>query len=246
MEDYRVYHYSKTELLCYLAEYLALDAGISYLFYRSWIAFVLFLPAVLWLLMDKKEALKKARRSRLKIEFLTAIRTVATSLNAGYSVENAFAETARELKKIYSEDALIVREFDWIAGQLYVNQPLERLLENLANRSEEEDIQNFSDVFQVAKRSGGDILAIIRNTVYCISQKTEAKREIEVAISAKKMEQKLMEVIPCFILIYVDLGSPEFLNQMYGNLTGICVMTLCLLVYAFACIWAGKITDIEM
>lgn len=246
MEDYRVYRYSKTEFILYLGMYLGLDGMFSYLFYRSWIAFVLALPGAIWFLRDKKRTLILKRRNRLRSEFLTAIRTVATSLNAGYSVENAFVEASKELQKIYSEEEMIVREFNWITNQLFLNRPLEGLLEDFANRSEEEDILSFSNVFQVAKRSGGDILAIIRNTVNCIGQKEEARREIEVSISAKKMEQKIMEGIPCFILIYVEVGSPGFLDIMYGNPTGILVMTACLLIYLFACFWARKITEIRV
>ena len=121
-----------------------------------------------------------------------------------------------------------------------------RLLQDLGERSQVEDLQSFAEVFLTVKRTGGDLLHVIRNTVSCIRQKQETVAEIETVLTGKMTEQKVMSLMPLLILLYVRLTSPEFLSGMYGNLTGRAVMTVCLLIYAVAYLWGKKIVGIEV
>ena len=101
-------------------------------------------------------------------------------------------------------------------------------------------------VFLTAKRSGGDLLLIIRNTTFCIRQKQETMQEIETALSGKIMEQNIMSMIPLLILAYVKIASPEFLEGLYGNAAGAAVMSICFGVYVAAYFWGRKIVQIEV
>lgn len=182
----------------------------------------------------------------MRRQFLSGIQMVAASLQAGYSVENAFREALVELKKVYQAEDFIVREMEAITAQLDMNRSLEGLLLELGRRSGTEDIQSFAEVFLTAKRSGGDLLAIIRNTESCIRQKQETMQEIETCLAGKKMEQNIMSLVPILLLAYVKLTSPEFLEVMYGNLTGITVMSICFGVYVAAYFWGRSIVRIEV
>lgn len=133
-----------------------------------------------------------------------------------------------------------------MASQVELGRNLEELFLDFARRSGVEDIQSFAEVFLTARRSGGDLLLIIRNTTFCIRQKQETMQEIETTLSGKVMEQNIMSLIPLLILAYVKATSPEFLDGMYGNLTGTAVMSTCLAVYGIAYFWGRKIVQIEV
>ena len=163
--DYGTYHLSKKEYGKYMVSYLFLDGVVSYLFFHSWIFFILFLPGFWGYLQTRKKQLQKQRAEQMAAEFLTGMQLVSTSLQAGYAVENAFREAVKELEKIYEQDAFILKEFRYLVGQIGLNRTVEALLMELGKRSHVEDIQNFAEVFYTAKRTGGDLLAIIRNTV---------------------------------------------------------------------------------
>ena len=55
-----------------------------------------------------------------------------------------------------------------------------------------------------------------------------------------------MSLIPLLILAYVKVTSPEFLEGMYGNITGTAVMGICFGVYMGAYFWGKKIVQIEV
>ena len=55
-----------------------------------------------------------------------------------------------------------------------------------------------------------------------------------------------MVCMPLVITLYLRLTSPEYIDVLYGNVMGIIVMTICLLIYAAAVMLAQKITDINI
>ncbi len=243
---YDRYIFSAKEFIWYLLEGLAIDGMIAFLLYRSVIAFAILLPIVAVFLKRKERALMKNRQRELTLQFREAISAVSASIGAGYSVENAFIEAGKDLRNLYPAKAPIVQEFAQIEGRLLANETIEQILMDLAKRSGSEDIRDFADVFITAKRSGGELPAIIRRTAGHIGDKIEVKREIDTLMSAKKMEQNIMNVIPFFIILYVSLNSPGFLDVLYGNVMGIAIMTVCLVMYVLAWLLAEKIVSIEV
>lgn len=167
-------------------------------------------------------------------------------LKAGYSMENAFLQSWEEYAKLYGQKSLMAQEFRNIIYQMKLNEPLEQLVEDFALRSGIEEISSFSQVFSFAKRGGGDMRKIFQDTVEKIRQKSDVEREITTVVTAKKMEQRIMDLVPFGILFYVGATSPEFLAPLYGNALGACIMTICLLVYAGAFLLAEKILDIHV
>ena len=236
----------RADVARYLAGDVVLILLIGVLFYDSVASAVFLIPAVFWLLQEQRRTLRRRREREMQRQFLDAIQMMAASLQSGYSVENAVRAAVQELEKLYPSGAFIVQEFRNMVVQLERNQSVEELLQDLGERSQVEDLKSFAEVFLTAKRTGGDLLHVIRNTASCIRQKQETLAEIETVLTGKMTEQKVMSLMPLLILLYVRLTSPEFLAGMYGNLTGQAVMTVCLLIYAVSYLWGKNIVRIEV
>ena len=140
----------------------------------------------------------------------------------------------------------MVCEFAKMNVAVRMNQPLEQELQDFADRSGCEDIESFAEVFSFAKRSGGDFVGIIQTAVLRISGKIEVEREIATAVAGKKLEGRIMNGMPLFILAYLNLTSGDFLELLYGNVFGVVVMTAALAAYAGAIRLSEKILDIRI
>ncbi len=244
--DYSVYRLSAKERVQYLAVYVVLDGCISYLFFCSPIAFVLLLPGAALFFREQQKRLYAKRKREITQQFLDGIQLMLAALQAGYSSENALREAQKELCKIYSPEAAIVREFEWMDVQMGRSRNLEELMLDFGRRSDIADIVSFAEVFLTAKRTGGDLIAIIQNTVSCIRQKQETVQEIETCLAGKAMEQNIMSAIPILILAYVKFSSPGFLDVMYETAIGMAVMAVCFAVYLLAYLWGQSIVRIEV
>ncbi|WP_170164402.1 type II secretion system F family protein [Mobilisporobacter senegalensis] len=172
--------------------------------------------------------------------------SISSSLNAGYSIENSLSEAIGDLKILYGESSYIVNEFEYMASQIRMNRTIEEVLQEFANRSQLEDIHNFAEVFITAKRTGGDMIKIIRATSKVIGDKVDVKREIKTLITAKQFETKIMNLIPLGIILYMWMFSPGFLDPLYHNLFGIIIMTAALIVYIVSFLLSKKIINIEI
>lgn len=171
---------------------------------------------------------------------------LSTALRTGYSMENAMMEAEKDMRLIYEGDSRIMQELMLMNRQLKMNMPVEQVWEEFAARTNQEDVQNFTAVFVIAKRSGGDTVAILRNAISQISDKIEVKREIDTVMAEKQLEFKVMSFIPLGIIAYMHVSFPEFMDVLYKNIIGVVVMTGCLAAYGGAYYLGRKIIAIEV
>ena len=69
---------------------------------------------------------------------------------------------------------------------------------------------------------------------------------IEVVISARQLEQRIMNIVPFGILLYISAASEGFFDVLYRNAAGVVLMSICMAVYIGAVFLSGKIVDIEV
>ena len=163
-------------------------------------------PLGIWLYREFLKEEKKKKEQEFQKQFREMIQSLSAALNTGYSVENAFYETQKELKILYPPEARISKELLVITRKLRIHIPVEQVLEEFAEQVLSEDVKSFVTVFVTAKKSGGDMIGIIRNTANQIGDKIEVKREIDTMLAAKKYEFQIMSVVPYGIIrLYVTL-----------------------------------------
>lgn len=218
----------------------------AWLYYHSAAAVPFLLPV--WIGYYKnleRECLRKKEHEFL-IQFKEMIQVISSALNTGYSIENAVKECQKEMKLLYTEKEPVRRELAILTGQLRMQIPVEQAIKDMADRTGLEDVGNFASVFVIAKRSGGDMIAIIRNTAGQIGDKIDVRREIRTILAAKQYEFRIMSAVPYGIIAYMLLSFPEFMTCLYGNAMGTGVMTVCLIIYISAWHLGVKMTEIEV
>lgn len=236
----------RKEYLMIALEWLLADAAVSCIFYRSMIAFAVMMPAGILFFKMKMKDIQDKRRKELAGQFRESIMAVCAALNAGYSVENSFSEAYRDMIQMYGRESQIAKQYMVIHERLKNNETLERILSDFADDSGIEDIRDFADVFSAAKRSGGDMVKIIKRAAGNISDKIDVKREIDTIMSAKRFEQRIMEIVPFAIIAYLGISSPGFLDTLYHNPMGIGIMTFSLILYGAGFYLAEKIIRIDV
>lgn len=244
--QYRVYKMTGREIVISILKGISIIAVVSYLFYYSWISFWCMTPFLFFYVRSEKKRLLRKRYGQLKREFKEGIQALHAALEAGYSLENAFVEALKDLALLYPRETYITREFKRIIQGIRMNTPAEKLLNDFGERSNIDDIRNFAEIFAIAKRSGGDMTLIIQSTVTTIREKIQVENEVQTMMSGKKLEQKVMNVIPFGILAYVKLTSDGFLDIMYETEVGVIVMSVCLLVYIISIWIANRIISVEV
>lgn len=244
--NYKNYKFSIQEYIFYAAEGSAIVSFLGFFFYRSVAIILLFQLLIPLFLVYKNRLLKEKRYKRLAEEFSETLYSVSTNMMAGYSAENAFKESYKDLVRFFGAKSLMAAEIKRLCEGLSVNVALEDLLKDLADRSGVEDIVIFAEVFKSAKRNGGNLNDVLFETGSTIREKMRIEKEIDVVVSEKMLELRIMEIIPFFILVYISITSPGYFEPLYHNFKGILVMTICLLGYIFAIILGKKIVNVAV
>lgn len=244
--EYDKYKLNIKEIIAGAFVWALISAVLAYFFYKSvtaWVLIFLFLPVFF---IFEKKILGEKRRWKLTLEFKEMIRILSVNLQAGNSAENSFAYTLKEMQKIFGNKSDMTKECETIVKGLQNNIVLEKLISSFGERSHIEEINEFAEVFSIAKRSGGNLKEIIADTAEVIDTKIELKREFKTLISSKQFEHRLMCLIPFLIVGYIGVTSPGYFDMFYGNTKGVLIMSICLLVYIGAFVWGEKIANIKI
>lgn len=213
---------------------LGISLFFAFFFYRSaWAVLPMLSVGGLFVYWRQRKQ-KRKQESMLLLQFKECVLSVAGSLKAGYAVENAFGESIADMEIMFGRDCWMAEELRKLNRGLGNNKTLENLLQDMARRSGLEEIQEFAQVFAIAKRNSGNIPDTIEIYSKVIAGKLELEAEIETLLAAKQLEQKVMNVMPFLIVLYLEYSNPGYFDMMYHNLSGAAIMTACLGVYLCA------------
>ena len=244
--NYERYYFTGTEFLRIIGEYLLIDAAASFLFFDSLPVFLAGLAGIFPYSSYRRKIFHRKRRQILTEEFLSMITAVSGKVNGGMSAENAFADCLGDMERMYGKRSLIVTEIKLIIVRQTNSESLEKCLLDLGRRSGVAAIYEFAQIFAIARLNSGQMRTVINDTVRTMQEKSDTDAEIEVLVSGKKLEQKIMCVIPLMIIAYLRIETAAFLSVLYHNPLGILVMSVCLCVYVFAYFLGERIVDIRV
>ena len=255
--NYKVYYMSKVEKILYFLLAFAVGAAVGYLFYGgigvdeygdpttlTWVlnitipAVVGTVAGVLFLPMRQNQIIANQKR-KLNSQFRDFLEAFNTSLGAGKNVVDSFHQVFEDLKVQYDGDAYILKELAVILSGMANNVDVEVLLQDFGERSGNDDIISFANVFKICYRKGGNIKDTIRNTHEILSDKMAIVEEIETVVTSSKTEQNIMIVLPIALIGVIKMMSPDFAKNFITP-TGIASTTVAIVLFVVAYI-VGKI-----
>ncbi len=127
-----------------------------------------------------------------------------------------------------------------------MNETVEAVLSDFARRARIEDVENFSDVFQLCKRTGGNIVEVVRNTSGIISDKIEIRQEIDMLLAQRKFEQKVLNVVPVAMIVLLSASAADYMEPVFTTAVGRLVMTAAIGLLAAAWFLSRRIMDIKV
>lgn len=245
--DYNVYVMSKEEKIINIVIAAVTIFAVGFVFYKNVIlSALLALLAFKWPKIRTKQIIEK-RKKELSVQFKDMLYSLSSSLTAGRSVESGLKEALKDLQIIYPDpNTNIIKEVEYIVRGIEMNETIENMFEQLSERTHIEDVENFTDIFRTCKRTGGDLIQVIRSTSQSIGEKIEIKQEIDTMISGKKFEFKALMIMPIFLILMLTYTSPDYMEPVFTTLVGRVVMTIAICLFAIAYLVGSKIMKIEV
>lgn len=233
-------------LLSVFLRSVGITMAAAFLFYRS--VWGMLLYPLIFLLEYKRSKKRNIEKQKAELEeqIMHGMRVLNSALCAGLSMENAWREVEREIRILHGETALFYQELKDMNHSVSLNMPIEKLFLDFAYRSGLEDVISFAEVFDYGKRCGANWKHMIDAVVNRMGNKYDAKKEIEVIIAEKKLEQQIMNLMPLGMLLFLQISAWDYMSVLYHNWVGAFFMTVCLIGYLTALFLSEKILQIKV
>lgn len=245
--DYNIYVMDKNEKIIYIVLAALVIGVVGYIFYENIIlTLLLMLFSLKFPDIRTKQIIDKRKRD-LTIQFKDWLYSLSSSMSAGRSVESAFKESLNDLQIIYPDPQThIIKEVSLMVRRLEMNETVEDVMFEFAERTHIEDIMNFADVLKICKRAGGNLVEVVKSTSSVIGDKIETKNEIETTITAKKFESRIMSVMPIAMVALLSVTAYDFMEPVFTTFKGHAVMTVAIIMFVAAFLIGEKIMKIEV
>ena len=161
-------------------------------------------------------------------------------------MENAWREVEKELSLLYGAESQVYCEIKEMNQRVAHNVPLERLFLEFAYRTRLDDVIQFAELLEFGKRSGSNWKTLIDVTVNQIVERHEAKQEIDIMVAEKKMEQKIMSVMPLGLLAFLQFAAGDYMAVLYHNWLGVICMSVFLVGYVLAAMLSQRIMKVDV
>lgn len=247
IRDYSKYELSKKEKTIFFAAGYSSIFILSFLFYR-----LTLLSAIAGLLVFKvrpyyEDFLAKKRMNELQREFKDMLYSLSASVASGRQMSEALLEARENLSLIHSGNSLILTELEHMCRSIEDhNESDSILLKDFAERSNCEDIRNFVRVYTTCRSLGGDLEKVITRTCDIITDKMNILREIEAITAHKKLEGRMIALMPPVMLALMNLVSYSYIEPLYVTAPGRIVMTGALVALVFGVRLMEKISNVEI
>lgn len=245
--DYSKYEMNNREIIVfYIIGYCSI-AFTVFLFYHSLVLSLLSGILVKFARPLYEEFMVKRRMQELAVQFKDMLYCISASIAAGRQMQEALIETEENMSVMYQEDTPIMGELSHMRKCILENNESDKvLLEDFAKRTKSEDINNFVQVYATCRNMGGDLEKIISRASGILTDKMNIEREIKALTAQKKLEGRMIALMPLAMLLCLNMVSQSYISPLYHTITGRLIMTACLGATVCGILLMEKISEIEL
>ncbi len=259
MPNYHVYYMNKAEKIIVTLVAFVIGGIVGYIFYgdlfmedgmatsstyiSNVVVFVIVgILAIKFLTPIYVNGRLKKQQNKIKSQFCDMLDSLTSSISSGSNVVKAFESARNDLRMQYDENDFIVLEMDEIMNGISQNIGVEVMLRNFGERSGNEDITSFADIFDICYRKGGDMQSVIYRTHRVIIDKISISDEIETKLTSNKMQHNVMSIMPIAIMAMLRSTNDAF-AESFATPVGVIANTIAIIVFLGAYRYGLKIVD---
>jgi tight adherence protein B len=173
--------------------------------------------------------------------------SLTTAMSAGKTIENSIESTILDLQMVYGqENDEFSNELRHLHAQLLNGVSVEVAFYQFSSKFELDEIKQFSELITSVKRRSGDLLDIIRRVSQITNDRLEFEEELAVLIAQKKLEIRLLFMIPFIFLALLKWTSYDYIKPLYQSIIGNVIMFIALIFLFIAYVIARNLMKIKI
>lgn len=187
--------------------------------------------------------IKRAFEQRIRtfhMQMIDGLRIIANSLKAGLSLTDSIREMVRQLSDP------IRGEFNLVLHQVDMGLPLERALENLANRIPIQDLKLFVYSVNAIASIGEGLTEICDKASELIQERFRVDRRISTLTAEGRMQSVVLCSAPVVLMIILYFIDPGLVMLLFTTFRGIVILFTVMVLNVVGFLFIRKITNIQI
>lgn len=183
----------------------------------------------------------------LTLQLRDALGSITASLKAGLSLNSAVIKCVDDLERIHTamNQQYILQEFKKIKYDLNTGISIEDALKGFKNRIMIDDVEDFVNSILILKQKGGNLVEVMDNITKMINDKISIKNEINILTASKKMEARILTIMPVAMIVLLSLFSPSYMGIMLSTTMGKILIIIGFIMLTANYFMSQKIVDIK-
>jgi tight adherence protein B len=183
------------------------------------------------------------QRSLLLLEFKEFLNGIHSELLVGQSFRHAIQSTLEVQTMSY---APLRDSLDHLHKSITLGVDEVNAWQTLSNELQEEYITEFVTTLKATYYYSGNVVSVIKHTIYSISDAIDLTLEINVILISKKIEFLTMIMLPIILLGVLSITQYEYMAVLYESIFGRMVMTGVLIIMGVSYLIGHYISRIDI
>jgi tight adherence protein B len=162
--------------------------------------------SVAWKLPSMKT---RQRAKKLQQQLPDALSLMAAAVEGGQSFQRAIDMYRHDARAPLSE------ELNRVMAEVAVGSDLVVALENMADRSDVDDLKWAVEAVRIQQTTGGRLAPILHTLAEFMRMRQEVRREVQTLSAEGRVSGYVLFALPLFIAFFVATTDPGYLKPMY-------------------------------
>ncbi|MDR0931501.1 MAG: type II secretion system F family protein [Victivallales bacterium] len=184
--------------------------------------------------------LRSRRLQKFNIQLEEALGIIASSLKAGFSINQSLDEVADQ--NIHPVSV----EFRLLTQEIRLGVPLEQALENMNRRLGSEDFELVATAILTARQTGGELTGTLERVAALIRERVKISNKVRALTAMGRLQAIVISLLPFVLMFMMSWASPALMSEFYASPLGVIAVILVVILDVLGFLWIRKITAIDV
>ncbi len=185
-------------------------------------------------------AVAAQQRRRFEDQLPDTLNLLATSLRAGYSMQQALEAVAQEAPDPTA------REFHRVLNEIRLGRSVTEALQDAAQRMESVDFDWVVLAFTIQREVGGNLAEVLQTTSETILNRGRLRREMRALTAEGRISAVVLGALPFALFLFLFSTNRSYLEPMLERRTGIIAIIGAIALLGAGLVWLTRIIKIEV
>ena len=185
-------------------------------------------------------AIRKARFKKFEQQLPEALMAMASSLQAGASLQMAFESLIKEQPKPLNQ------EFELLIRQTRIGVDMETALSNMEKRLPIPDFIVVVSAIKISREVGGNLIEVMEKLANTLRRKAAMEGKIDSLTSQGRLQGKVMTGLPILLALVLMKIEPEAMQMLFTTPAGWGTLAVIVVMEVLGYMTIAKITSIDV